>query len=149
MEAAAPEAPAFSVVADVAIVKGETPSGDRTWLSFPEGTARREAVDVITDPPHLVAEVESVFGLDDGRWSTLAAPQFCRLRLVTDDVAFSNPMSPKCRLRHVREKVVGVAACPGAVARTVSGPCLPGVRTALTGFACGIAGPTASSPRRR
>ena len=65
------EAPAFSVVADVAIVKGETPAGDRTWLSFPDGTARREAVHVIHDLPHLV--VESVFGLDEGRWSSLAA----------------------------------------------------------------------------
>jgi hypothetical protein len=82
-EAAASEAPAFSVVADVAIVKGETPAGDRTWLSFPDGTARREAVHVINDLPHLV--VESVFHLDDGRWSTLAAQRFRGLRLVTDD----------------------------------------------------------------
>jgi hypothetical protein len=27
-------------VADVAIVKGEMPATDRTWLSFPDGTAR-------------------------------------------------------------------------------------------------------------
>jgi hypothetical protein len=65
------EAPAFSVVADVAIVKGETPAGDRTWLSFPDGTARRAAVRVIHDLPHLV--VESVFALDDGVWGSLAA----------------------------------------------------------------------------
>jgi hypothetical protein len=87
------EAPAFSVVADVAIVKGETPAGDRTWLSFPDGTAHRTAVHVIHDLPHLV--VESVFGLDDGLWGTLAAGGFepanravtrrnGRLRLVTD-----------------------------------------------------------------
>jgi len=76
------EAPAFSVVADVAIVKGEAPSGDRTWLSFPDGTARREAVHVIHDLPHLV--IESVFGLDEGLWGTLAARRFQRLRLVTD-----------------------------------------------------------------
>jgi hypothetical protein len=92
-EAPAPEAPAFSVVADVAIVKGETPAGDRTWLSFPDGTARREAVHVIHDLPHLV--VESVFGLGDGLWGTLAAGGFeparravtrrnARIRLVTD-----------------------------------------------------------------
>src|SRR6202012_5024734 len=68
------EAPAFSVVADVAIVKGETPAGDRTWLSFPDGTARRAAAHVIHDLPHLV--VESVFGLDDGLWGTLAAGGF-------------------------------------------------------------------------
>jgi hypothetical protein len=82
-EAAAREAPAFSVVADLAIVKGETPAGDRTWLSFPDGTARREAAHVIQDLPHLV--VESVFGLDEGRWSSLAAQRFRGLRLVTDD----------------------------------------------------------------
>jgi hypothetical protein len=77
------EAPAFSVVADVAIVKGETPAADRTWLSFPDGTARREAVHVIHDLPHLV--VESVFGLDEGLWGTRAASRFLGLRLVTDD----------------------------------------------------------------
>jgi hypothetical protein len=87
------EAPAFSVVADVAIVKGETPTGDRTWLSFPDGSAHRAAVHVIHDLPHLV--VESVFGLDDGLWGTLAVGGFApanraltrrngRLRLVTD-----------------------------------------------------------------
>ncbi len=88
------EAPAFSVVADVAIVKGETPASDRTWLSFPDGTARRAVVHVIHDLPHLV--VESVFGLDDGLWGTLAAGGYVpasravtrrngRIRLVTDD----------------------------------------------------------------
>jgi hypothetical protein len=92
-EAPASEAPAFSVVADVAIVKGETPSGDRTWLSFPDGTARRAVVHVIHDLPHLV--VESVFGLQDGLWGTLAAGGFApatravtrrnsHIRLVTD-----------------------------------------------------------------
>jgi hypothetical protein len=87
------EAPAFSVVADVAIVKGETPAADRTWLTFADGTARRAVVHVIHDLPHLV--VESVFGLDDGLWGTLAAGGFSpaaraltrrhrRIRLVTD-----------------------------------------------------------------
>jgi hypothetical protein len=65
------EAPAFSVVADVAIVKGETPAADLTWLTFPDGTARRAVVHVIHDLPHLV--VESAFGLSDGVWGTLAA----------------------------------------------------------------------------
>ena len=73
------EAPAFSVVADVAIVKGETPAGDRTWLSFPDGTARREAVHVIHDLPHLV--VESVFGLGDGLWGSRASGRRAGLRL--------------------------------------------------------------------
>jgi hypothetical protein len=92
-EAPASEAPAFSVVADVAIVKGETPAGDRTWLSFPDGTARRAVVHVVHDLPHLV--VESVFRLDDGLWGTLAAGGFApatravsrrksHIRLVTD-----------------------------------------------------------------
>ena len=76
------EAPAFSVVADVAIVKGETPADDLTWLSFPDGTARRETVRVIHDLPHLV--VESVFGLDEGLWGTLATQRFPGLRLVAD-----------------------------------------------------------------
>jgi hypothetical protein len=67
-------APAFSVVADVAIVKGETPAGDRTWLSLPDGSAHRAVVHVIHDLPHLV--VESVFGLPDGLWGTLAAGGF-------------------------------------------------------------------------
>ena len=84
-EVAASEAPAFSVVADVAIVKGETPAGDSTWLSFPDGTARRESVHVIHDLPHLV--VESVFGLDDGLWGTRAGRPFTGLRLVTDAAA--------------------------------------------------------------
>lgn len=92
-ETVASQAPAFSVVADVAIVKGETPAQDRTWLSFPDGTARREVVHVIHDLPHLV--VESVFGLPEGLWGTLAAGGFQsarravsrrngRIRLVTD-----------------------------------------------------------------
>ena len=97
------EAPAFSVVADVAIVKGETPASDRTWLSFPDGTARRAVVHVTHDLPHLV--VESVFALDDGLWGTLAAGGYVpasravtrrngRIRLVTDappdDIALRN-----------------------------------------------------------
>jgi hypothetical protein len=97
------EAPAFSVVADVAIVKGETPAADRTWLTFPDGTARRAVVHVIHDLPHLV--VESVFGLEDGLWGILAVGGFApatraatrrtgRIRLVTDapfdDIATQN-----------------------------------------------------------
>jgi hypothetical protein len=87
------EAPAFSVVADVAIVKGETADADRAWLSFPDGTARQVVVHVIHDLPHLV--IESVFGIADGAWGTLAVGGFApvprpltrrngRIRLVTD-----------------------------------------------------------------
>jgi hypothetical protein len=61
-------------MADVAIVKGETPPEDRTWLSFPDGTALSGVVRVIHDLPHLV--VESVFGIGDGLWGTLAAGGF-------------------------------------------------------------------------
>lgn len=42
---------------------------------------------------------------------------------------------------------VGLSVCSESVAMTASGSCLPGVRTALTGFACGIAEQTASPPR--
>jgi hypothetical protein len=118
-EAAAPEAPAFSVVADVAIVKGETPAGDRTWLSFPDGTARREAVHVINDLPHLV--IESVFGLDEARWGTLAARPYRRLRLVTGD-----PGSPVDK--------VAKAAVSAVVNRWGDGPDTPsGIRSRLRG----------------
>jgi len=65
------EAPPFTVVADLAIVKGKTPATDRTWMSFPDGTVHRAAVHVIHDLPHLV--IESVFGLPDGLWGSLAA----------------------------------------------------------------------------
>ena len=109
------------MVADVAIVKGETPAGDRTWLSFPDGTARREAVHVINDLPHLV--VESVFGLDDGRWGTLAARQFRGLRLVTDDDLAAAGQPPG---------TVARAAVDAVVNRWGDGPNTPsGVRARL------------------
>jgi hypothetical protein len=60
--------------ADIAIVKGQTPAADRTWLTFPDGTARRVAVHVAHDLPHLA--VESAFGLDDGLWGVLAGGGF-------------------------------------------------------------------------
>jgi hypothetical protein len=104
------------VVADVAIVKGATADGDRTWLSFPDGTARREAVHVINDLPHLV--VESVFHLGDGRWATLAARPFRGLRLVTDDDDAAGP--------------VAQAAADAVVNRWGDGPDTPaGVRARL------------------
>lgn len=147
-EAPASEAPAFSVVADVAIVKGETPAGDRTWLSFPDGTARRAAVHVVRDLPHLV--VESVFGLDDGLWGTLAAGGFepaaravtgrpvtrrrAHIRLVTDapleelaadDVSTGNWPAHK----------VAKGAVNAVLNRWGDGPDTPdGVRTRLRGY---------------
>jgi hypothetical protein len=87
------EAPAFSVVADVAIVKGETPAADLTWLTFPDGTARRAVVHVIHDLPHLV--VESAFGLGDGVWGTLAAGGLSRAtRAATQRSAATQPSRP-------------------------------------------------------
>lgn len=87
------EAVVLRTVADVAIVKGETPAGDRGWLTLPDGTVRHAAVHVIHGLPHLV--VESVFRLDDGLWGMLAEDDFPaearevtrrngRLRLVAD-----------------------------------------------------------------
>ena len=112
------EAPAFSVVADVAIVKGETPAGDRTWLSFPDGTARREDVRVIHDLPHLV--IESVFGLDEGLWGTRAAPRGQGLRLVTDT--------------RLDDHAVAKAAVHAVLNRWGDGPDTPGgVRERLRG----------------
>ncbi len=92
------EAPTFSVMADVAIVKGKTPADDRTWLSFPDGTARREAVRVIRDLPHLA--VESVFGIDGGLWGTRMNSQFRELRLVTD-AAFEQDAAAKAAVNAV------------------------------------------------
>jgi hypothetical protein len=79
---------------EITIVKGETPAGDRTWMTMPDGSTRRVAVHVVHDLPHLV--VESLFGLDDGLWGVLARGGFAaankaaasrdprRARLVTD-----------------------------------------------------------------
>ena len=56
--------------ASVAIVKGGTPAADWALVSLAGGVTRKVAVQVATDLPHLV--VESVFGIDDGRWATVA-----------------------------------------------------------------------------
>jgi len=133
------EAPPFSVVADVVIVKGETPAADWTWLSFPDGTARQAAVHVIYDLPHLV--VESVFGLRDGLWGTLAesgvapAPRtasrrYRHLRLVTDTPAHG--LAGRCQPRHALAK----KAVNAILNRWRDGPDTPeGVRERLR--ACG------------
>jgi hypothetical protein len=54
----------------VAIVKGATPAADWALVTLAGGGTRKVAVQVIRDLPHLV--VESVFGIEDGRWGTLA-----------------------------------------------------------------------------
>jgi hypothetical protein len=132
------EAPTFSVVADVAIVKGETPAADRTWLTFPDGTAHRAAVHVIHDLPHLV--VESVFGLPDGLWGTLAAGGFepanravtrrhSHIRLVTDA-----PLD-ELGARNWPAHTVAKAAVNAVLNRWHDGPDTPaGVRERLRGY---------------
>jgi hypothetical protein len=131
-------APPFSVVADVAIVKGETPAGDRTWLSLPDGSAHRAVVHVIHDLPHLV--VESVFGLPDGLWGTLAAGGFepanraltrrsSHLRLVTDA-----PLD-ELAARNWPAHKVAKAAVNAVLNRWGDGPDTPrGVRDRLRGY---------------
>ena len=129
-------APAFTVVADVAIAKGETPAGDRTWLSLPDGTAHRAAVHVIHDLPHLV--VESLFGIEDGLWGVLAQGGFStanqartrsrsrRARLVTDV-----PLDD-LGARNWRGHVVAKAATNAVLNRWQEGPDTPdGVRARL------------------
>jgi hypothetical protein len=57
-------------VAEITLVKGETPALDRTWMSMPDGSTRQVAVHAVHDLPHLV--VESLFGIEDGLWGVLA-----------------------------------------------------------------------------
>jgi hypothetical protein len=133
------EAVALRTVADVAIVKGETPAGDRAWLTSSDGTARRAVVHIIHDLPHLA--VESVFRLDDGLWGTLAQGGFSaatravtrrhgRLRLVTDA-----PFD-ELAARNWPGHIVAKAAVNAVVNRWGDGPDTPlGVRERLR--ACG------------
>ncbi len=138
------EAPAFSVVADVAIVKGETPASDRTWLSFPDGTARRAVVHVSHDLPHLV--VESVFDLDDGLWGTLAVGRNvpasravtrrnARIRLVTTVLDDKEVVPDEIALRNWPPHRVAKAAVNAVLNRWGDGPSTPeGVRARLRAF---------------
>lgn len=131
------------MLAGIAIVKGETPAQDRTWLSFPDGSARHAAAHVIHDLPHLV--VESVFGLGQGLWGTRVAGgsgparravtrRDGRLRLVTDeppdDLAARNwPAHRTAR-----------AAVNAVVNRWGDGPDTPaGIRARLRGAGPGLA----------
>lgn len=56
---------------EIALVKASGPGArDRAWLDA-GGVARRAAVHVVHDLPHLA--VESAFGITDGLWAELAA----------------------------------------------------------------------------
>lgn len=56
---------------EITLVKAAGPGDrDRAWLTT-DGAARRGAIHVIHDLPHLV--VESLFGISDGLWAELAA----------------------------------------------------------------------------
>ena len=122
----------------IAFVKGETPAGDRVWMTMPDGPARQLAVHVIHDLPHLV--VESAFGLADGLWGILARGGFAeanraatarnsrRTMLVTDaefdDLAARNWPGHR----------VAKAAVNAVVNRWQDGPDTPaGVRARMLG----------------
>jgi hypothetical protein len=128
---------------DIAIVKGETPAADRTWLTMPDGSTQRVAVHVVHDLPHLV--VESLFGLDDGLWGVLARGGFAaankaagrrdsaRAKLVTD-AAFDDLAAANWPAHRVAK-----AATNAVVNHWQDGPDTPGgVRARLLGS--GIAG---------
>lgn len=106
-------------VAKVAIVKGETPAGDRILLTSPDGLSRRVVARVIHDLPHLV--VESAFGIDDGRWGMLATRRYSPVRLVTDAPA-DDPVEGRDWAGHV----VARAATSAVVNLWRHGPDTPG-----------------------
>jgi hypothetical protein len=123
-------------VAEITIVKGDTPPLDRTWLAVPGEPARQLAVHVVHDLPHLV--VESLFGLGDGLWGVLAQGGFAaasqartrsrgrRARLVTDV-----PLDD-LGARHWAGHVVAKAATNAVMNRWQDGPDTPdGVRARL------------------
>jgi hypothetical protein len=123
-------------VAEITLVKGETPALDRTWMSMPDGSTRKVAVHVVHDLPHLV--VESLFGIDDGLWGVLARGGFSaanlartrsrsrRARLVTDV-----PLDD-LGARNWRGHIVAKAATNAVMNRWRDGPDTPdGVRARL------------------
>jgi len=117
--------------ADVAIVKGDAPAGDRTWLTLPDGASCRVAARVIHDLPHLV--VESAFGIDDGLWGTLASP-----RDATARRAVNCPSRAFARDQDWPGRVVANAATDAVVNLWRDGPDTPGgVRDRLLASAKG------------
>jgi len=123
-------------MAEITLVKGETPALDRTWMSMPDGSTRQLAVHVVHDLPHLV--VESLFGIEDGLWGVLAQGGFPaanrartrsrgrRARLVTDV-----PLDD-LGARNWRGHIVAKAATNAVLNRWQEGPDTPdGVRARL------------------
>jgi hypothetical protein len=97
-----------AIAADVAMVKGETPAGDRIWLTAPDGPSYQMVTRVIRDLPHLV--VESAFGIDDGLWATFP------------DVPSGGPLGGPVRAGHA----VAGAATDAVVNLWRRGPDTPG-----------------------
>lgn len=119
---------------DVAIVKGKTPAGDRICLAFGDGSSCRAAARVIHDLPHLV--VESVFGIDDGRWGRLATRRDRPAGVAVDAVA-AGPMLD----RDQPGQLVARAAADAVVNLWWQGPDTPaGVRDRLLARAKGESG---------
>ncbi|MBO0803124.1 MAG: hypothetical protein J2P25_08630 [Nocardiopsaceae bacterium] len=123
---------AVSVAADVAITKGETPAGDRTCLSFGDGTARGTTLRVIDDLPHLV--VESAFGLERGLWGALARGGFSTpapppLRRNGSSRLLTDLSLPRLAERDWPDLLIARAAVTAVVNRWGDGPDTPdGVR---------------------
>jgi hypothetical protein len=125
-----------AAVTDIAFVKGETPAGDRVWMTMPDGSGRQLAVHVIHDLPHLV--VESAFGLEDGLWGILARGGFAqasraatarnaRRTMLVTDVAFDDLAA-----RNWPGHRVAKAAVNAVVNRWQDGPDTPaGVRARM------------------
>lgn len=124
------------MVTDIAFVKGETPAGDRVWMTTQDGASRQVAVHVIHDLPHLV--VESIFGIDDGLWGILARGGFAqanraatarnaRRTMLVTDVEFD-----ELAARNWSGHRVAKAAVNAVVNRSQDGPDTPaGVRARM------------------
>lgn len=84
---------------EIALVKAAGPGDrDRAYLTV-DGAARRGAIHVVHDLPHLV--VESLFGIDDGLWSELAAGQHA---------AAGHAVTARDPKRHKQGRIVSGAA---------------------------------------
>ena len=116
---------------EITLVKAAGPGDrDRAWLTV-AGCARRGAIHVIHDLPHLV--VESLFGITDGLWAELAAKSHA---------AASQAASARDPKRHKQGRIVS-----GAAAGIPAGQWLtPGHRRAKTLTNC-VTKPVGRWPR--